>query len=174
MLLGIQHSPFYFAQSCAFPSFICMLSNHKPYKTELAAVIAASWFTIDEAVYVYAQVTAVTEPEKHLLVVRDGTEITVATDEKNLPLPHCLQVNKEQWRLVNIRCGNPFYCVGFIALITDALAIAGIDIVIISSFSNDLILVAQQDLDKAVNVLTALGFKPEKLETPVMVHELPR
>jgi hypothetical protein len=71
-------------------------------------------------------------------------------------------VNKEQWKLVNIRCGNPFYCVGFIAFITDALAIAGIDIVIISGFSTDLILVMQQDLERAVEVLVGIGFRQAK------------
>lgn len=139
-----------------------MLTTDRPYKKELEAVIAASWFTIDEAAYVYASVSEVAEPQKHLLVVRDGTEITVATDARHLPLPHCLHVNKEQWKLVNIRCGNAFYCVGFIATITDALATGGIDIVIISSFSNDLILVAQQDLERAVDVLAGIGFRQEK------------
>ena len=136
-----------------------MLSKTQTYKEKLEPVIATSWFTVDEATYVYASVAEVKEPEKHLLVVRDGTEITVATDINHLPLPHCLHVNKEQWKLINIRCGNPFYCVGFIAAITDALATAGIDIVIISSFSNDLILVMQQDLERSVEVLVEIGFR---------------
>jgi hypothetical protein len=139
-----------------------MLTTNKRYKNELEAVIAASWFTVNEEVYVYASVTEVAEPEKHLLVVRDGEEITLATDARHLPVPHCLQVNKEQWKLVNIRCGNPFYCVGFIASITDALAVAGIDIVIISGFSTDLILVMQQDLERAVEVLVGIGFRQAK------------
>ena len=136
-----------------------MFTTDKKYKKELKAVIAASWFTVDDATYVYASVSEVPEPEKHLLVVRDGTEITVATNSAHLPLPHCLQVNKEKWKLINIRCGNPFYCVGFIASITNALATAGIDIVIISSFSNDLILVAENDLEKAIEVLVKIGFR---------------
>lgn len=146
-----------------------MLTTNKTYKKELDAVIAASWFTVDEAVYVYASVTKVTEPEKHLLVVRDGTEITVATNTEHLPLPYCLRINKDEWKLINIRCGNPFYCVGFIASITDALAITGIDIVIISSFSNDLILVMQHDLDRAVEVLVGIGFRQAK---PILDHPL--
>lgn len=139
-----------------------MITAPKTYREDLEAVIASSWFTVDEAQYVYASVTSVTEPEKHLLVVRDGEEITVVTDVAHLPLPHCLKMNGEQWKLINIRCGNPFYCVGFIASITDALAAAGIDIVIISSFSNDLILVMQQDLERAVNVLVEIGFKQKE------------
>ncbi|HUC83016.1 MAG TPA: ACT domain-containing protein [Flavisolibacter sp.] len=136
-----------------------MFTTDRPYRKELQAVIAASWFSIDNATYVYASVTEVPEPEKHLLVVRDGTETTVATNVQHLPLPHCLQVNKDHWKLINIRCGNPFYCVGFIATITDALASAGVDIVIVSSFSNDLVLVTAQDLDKAVEILEGLGFR---------------
>lgn len=136
-----------------------MLTTNNTYRKELETVIAASWFTVDEAMYVYASVGEVPEPEKHLLVVRDGIEITVVTDVAHLPLPHCLRMNKEQWKLINIRCGSPFYCVGFIASVTDALAIAGIDIVIISSFSNDLILVMQQDLRRAIDVLEGIGFR---------------
>ena len=138
-----------------------MLTPNKNYKKDLEGVIAASWFTVEDGAYVYASVTQITEPEKHLLVVRDGTEVTVATEVQNLPLPYCLKVNADEWKLINIRCGNPFYCVGFIASITDALATAGIDIVIISSFSNDLILVARQDLQKTVGILREIGFRQE-------------
>ena len=132
--------------------------TNKNYKEDLEPVIASSWFTVDEAVYVYASVSSVPEPEKHLLVVRDGEEITVVTNTAHLPLYGCLKMNGEQWKLVNIRCGNPFYCVGFIASITDSLALAGIDIVIISSFSNDLVLVMQQDLERAIEILVKIGF----------------
>ncbi|RYZ19498.1 MAG: ACT domain-containing protein [Chitinophagaceae bacterium] len=136
-----------------------MDTTTKTYQEALKPVIAASWFTVGETTYVYASVAAVIEPEKHLLVVRESKEITVVTDRQHLPLPHCLQVNKEQWKMITIRCGNPFYCVGFVASITDALATAGIDIVIISSFSNDLILVMEKDLNRTVETLVATGFR---------------
>ena len=139
-----------------------MSATHQTYQQQLESVIRASWFTAEDAVYVYASVSEVTSPEQHLLVVRDGTEITVATDARNLPLPHCLSMNKERWRLLNIRCGSPFYCKGFIATITDALALAGVDIVIISSFSNDLILVMENDRDAAIDVLIQLGFRRDQ------------
>jgi len=136
-----------------------MDTTAKSYKKDLEAVIASSWFTVEEAIYVYASVSEVPEPQKHLLVVREDEEITIATNSTNLPLPFCLQVNKEHWRLVTIRCGNPFYCVGFVATITGALADVGIDIIIISSFSNDLILVMEKDLERAVEVLVEIGFR---------------
>jgi hypothetical protein len=104
-------------------------------------------------------VQEVDHPEKHLMIVRDGQEITVVTREENLSLLGSYEANNEKWRLLNIRCGNPFYCPGFIATITTGMAEEGIDIVITSSFSNDLIMVMEKDLDQAVEILRNMGFE---------------
>lgn len=133
--------------------------SQKNLQNQLQPVIDNSWFTIDEGTYVYAHVNEVTLAEKHLMVSRDAEEITVLTDINNLPAISYLQRNKENWKLINIRCGNPFYCVGFIAHITAVLANAGIDIVLVSTFSKDLVLVIEKDLQDAVNVLIEAGFK---------------
>jgi len=95
------------------------------------------------------------------MVVREVDEITVLTDIVNLPAINYLERNKENWKLINIRCGNPFYCVGFIAHITGVLANAGIDIVLVSTFSKDLVLVIEKDLKDAVRLLMAAGFKQQ-------------
>jgi hypothetical protein len=131
----------------------------KEHVKNLQPVIAASWFTIDPRTFVYASAQQVPNPEKHLMVVRDIAEITIVTDISNFPLEGGCVFNKEKWKLVNIRCGNPFYCVGFIAFITGSLANAGIDVVLVSSFSNDLVLIMDKDMDEAVRVLKAIGFK---------------
>ena len=125
----------------------------------LQPVIASSWFTIDPRTFVYASVQQISDAEKHLMITRDGIEITIVTDVNNFPLAGGCVVNKEKWKLVNIRCGNPFYCIGFIAFITGSLANAGIDIVLVSSFSNDLVLVMEKDMDQAVHILKEIGFK---------------
>lgn len=133
--------------------------KNKDYKEALAPVIEASWFTIDAGTYVYASVKEVYDPENHLMIIRDRQETTVVTDILNLPLAGEHVLNKEKWKMLNIRCGNPFYCVGFIAYITDVLAVEGIDIVITSSFSNDLVLVMEENFKSAVSVLQSAGFK---------------
>jgi hypothetical protein len=133
--------------------------SEKNYLQKLQPVIDSSWFTIDEGTYVYTHVKEVTHAEKHLMVVREVDEITVLTEISNLPAVNYLQGNKENWKLINIRCGNPFYCVGFIAHITGVLANAGIDIVLISTFSKDLVLVIEKDLQQAVSILIEVGFK---------------
>ncbi len=134
------------------------MNAQKNYLNQLQPVIDSSWFTIDEGTYVYAQVNEVLQSEKHLMVVRDVDEITVVTESSNLPFIKYQQRNKESWKLINIRCGNPFYCVGFIAHITGLLAHAGIDVVLVSTFSNDLVLVIEKDLQHAVSVLIEAGF----------------
>jgi hypothetical protein len=131
------------------------------YIQNLQPVIAASWFTIDPRSFIYASVQQVIHAEQHLMITRDGTEITIVTDTNNFPLDGGCVVNKEKWKLVNIRCGNPFYCVGFIAFITGSLANAGIDIVLVSSFSNDLVLVMEKDMGEAVKILKEIGFKQQ-------------
>jgi hypothetical protein len=135
--------------------------TEKNYLTRLQPVINSSWFTIDKGTYVYALVNEVTLAEKHLMIVRDIDEITVLTETSNLCNINYTERNKENWKLVNIRCGNPFYCVGFIAHITGILAEAGIDIVLVSTFSKDLVLVMEKDLQHAVRILIDAGFKEQ-------------
>ncbi|MGC4103455.1 ACT domain-containing protein [Ferruginibacter sp.] len=124
----------------------------------LQQVIQQSWFSVYSETYIYTRVKEVLHPEKHLLVMRDHIEVTVVTAEENLPLLGAYEANKDKWKLVNIRCGNPFYCVGFIASITNSLAQNGIDIVLASSFSNDLVLVMENDLERSIAVLLSIGF----------------
>ena len=129
------------------------------YSEALTEVIKMSWFTVNDRKFVYTAVKKIVYPEKHLMLINDGEEITIVTAEENLSLLVEYKSNKERWRLINVRCGNPFYCVGFIAAITSALAEHEIDIVITSSFSNDLILVMEKDLEAGIRVLQGIGFK---------------
>lgn len=132
--------------------------NEPGNKERLKEVIQASWFRVHEGNYIYTSVKELRFPEKHLMIINDGSEITIVTLEENLPLLGDYQANKEKWKLLNIRCGNPFYCSGFIAYITGALAENGIDIVITSSYSNDLVMVMEKDLEASIEILVEIGF----------------
>ena len=132
-----------------------MKTKHVP---ELGEVIRMSSFTVGKERYVYCSVTTVLPGLNHLMVINDGEEITVVTEEKNLEFIGTHEANKERWRLINIRCGNPFYCIGFIAAITAALSRAEIDVVLTSSYSKDLVMVMEGDLERAVGVLREEGF----------------
>ena len=128
----------------------------------LKEVIRQSWFTIDPGTYVYTRVSEVKDPTKHLIVTRDSDEITVVTDQKNLPGLGDYERNAENWKLLNIRCGNPFYCVGFLAAIASQTAKHGLDITMTSTFTNDYIMAQEQDLEKCIDLLLSLGFSQRK------------
>ena len=108
---------------------------------KLAKVIQTSWFTLEKGIYVYTKVPEVRSPEKHLIVTRDEDEITVVTELSNLSSLGDYERNPDNWLLLNIKCGNPFYCEGFLAAIASVFASNGIDITLTSTYTNDYVLV---------------------------------
>ena len=109
--------------------------------------------------YRYASVRSVAHPEDHLMVTRDEKEITVATREENLAGLDVIAVNPDRWLLLAIDCANPFYCVGFIAKISSVLSGAGLDILFVSTFSRDWLLVKEDDGPRSAELLRAMGFQ---------------
>jgi hypothetical protein len=127
------------------------------YQDKIKEVYQLSQFSIDNAIYKYYLVGNYTEPQRHLMIVNNGNEITVVTKEENAHLLTVLNVNKENWRLINIKCGKPFYCVGFLAGISEAFAKNGIDITITSTFEYDFIFVQEKFLEEAILIMISLG-----------------
>ena len=125
---------------------------------KLQEVINCSWFTIDEGTYAYTKVTEIKNVKKHLIITQDSDETTVVTDIKNLKDLGDYERNAENWKLINIRCGNPFYCVGFLAAISSQTALNGLDITMTSTYTNDYIMCKQEELNKCTNLLVSLGF----------------
>ncbi len=125
---------------------------------KLQEVINCSWFTIDEGTYAYTKVTEIKNVKKHLIITQDSDEITVVTDIKNLKDLGNYERNAEDWKLINIRCGNPFYCVGFLAAISSQTALNGLDITMTSTYTNDYIMCKKEELNKCTNLLVSLGF----------------
>jgi hypothetical protein len=135
------------------------MNNLTRISPELKKVIESSWFTIDDSIYIYTKVETVNAAEKHLLIARDSDEITIVTKEENLHLLGNYERNAEDWRLLNIKCGNPFYCEGFLAAISSSFASNSIDITLTSTFSNDYVMVQQENLEKATKLLVSIGFE---------------
>ena len=125
---------------------------------KLQEVIDCSWFTIDESTYAYTKVTEIKNVKKHLIITQYSDETTVVTDIKNLKDLGDYERNAENWKLINIRCGNPFYCVGFLAAISSQTALNGLDITMTSTYTNDFIMCKEEELNKCVNLLISLGF----------------
>ena len=125
---------------------------------KLQEVIDCSWFTIDEGTYAYTKVTEIKNVKKHLIITQDSDETTVVTDIKNLKDLGNYERNAENWKLINIRCGKPFYCVGFLAAISSQTALNGLDITMTSTYTNDYIMCKEEELEQCASILISLGF----------------
>lgn len=125
---------------------------------KLQEVIDCSWFTIDEGTFAYTKVREIKNVKNHLIITQDSDEITVVTDIKNLKDLGDYKRNAENWKLINIRCGNPFYCVGFLAAISSQTALYGLDITMTSTFTNDYVMCKEEELEQCTNLLISLGF----------------
>ena len=89
-------------------------------------------------------------------VVRDRNEITCVVEESKLRPRQCLGI-EAGWRLLTFDMILPFSLVGFFALVSGALAEAGVSIFSISAYSTDHIFVKQRDLERAAKALEKLG-----------------
>lgn len=125
---------------------------------DLSKVIKASWFTVEKGIYVYTKVSEVKNPERHLIVTRDSDEITVVTESSNLIDLGVYERNPDNWILLNIKCGNPFYCEGFLASIASVFAFEKIDITLTSTYTNDYLMIQEHNKDNAISLLKSIGF----------------
>ncbi len=89
-------------------------------------------------------------------VTRTDEELSVVLPEANV-----LEDWKSDrgWRGLMVRGPLDFSLVGILAALTAALAAAGIPIFALSTFDTDYLLVKEQDLFHAVEVLTASGYE---------------
>jgi len=126
-----------------------------PESTE--QVIADSTFRF-AGVYAWASVRDARDNGRHFMITRDDREITVVTAPENLASLDVVAVNQDRWLLLSIDCANPFYCVGFIARIATRLSAAGIDILVVSTFSRDCVFVKEEDGPRAAELLRVIGF----------------
>lgn len=125
---------------------------------ETCDVIARSTFR-RAGTYLYVRASAVREPHLHLMVTHDDREITVVTTDDLLGHVDVLEINRDRWMLLTIDCANPFYCVGFLAKISAVLSNGGMDILVVSTFSRDWVLVKADEADRAAELLRGIGFQ---------------
>lgn len=90
------------------------------------------------------------------MISRDDKETTVVTE--HLDDLDVLELNPDRWILISIDCSQPFYCVGFIAKISGMISAAGLDLLVLSTFTRDWIFVKEEEGSRAAEVLRAAGF----------------
>lgn len=126
---------------------------------KLKQIIGQSTFTVIKGTYAYAKVSKVPISGKHFMISTDKDEITVVTDVHNLRYLNMLERNKEDYSLIALNISIPFYSVGLLATVSDSIAKENMNILIISTYSKDYIMIKKKHMDKATAVLESLGFK---------------
>ena len=126
-------------------------------------MIAQSNFAIMPGIYVYAKVKSYPgESGEHFMVTRDAEEITVVTTSEKLALfaaDDFIERNRDDYMLISLNVSVPFYSVGFLATVGDAFARAGLNILFVSTYSKDYMMVRADLRERAREILLELGFQ---------------
>ncbi len=126
-------------------------------------MIAQSTFAIMPGVYVYAKLKSYPpNAGEHFMVTRDADEITVVTTSEKLPFfadDDFLERNRDDYLLISLNVSVPFYSVGFLATVGDAFARAGLNILFVSTYSKDYMMVRADLRERAREILLQLGFQ---------------
>jgi hypothetical protein len=125
---------------------------------DINKIIRESTFEIRSGRYIYAKVANVPPAGNHFMISKDADEITVVTKEENLNNLDLLEKNKDFYTLISLNVSIPFYCVGFLATVSSAIAKSRVNILIISTYSKDYILIREDCTEKVKNILLNLGF----------------
>lgn len=126
---------------------------------DIDKVIKESTFDIKEGRYAYAKLKdSPASLGGHFMVTVDSDEVTLVTREENLVKLNAVEKNKDFYTLIALNVSVPFYAVGFLATVSNAVASEGMNILIVSTYSKDYILVKAGLKDKVRDILLKLGF----------------
>jgi hypothetical protein len=91
-------------------------------------------------------------------ILRSDSELSIVCPQKFVPAGiKC----ESGWRAFKVTGTIPFESAGILTSIANPLADAGISIFAISSYETDYVLVKEENLDKAINILTVTGHNIE-------------
>jgi hypothetical protein len=129
-------------------------------KNELDEIIMSSKVVVHKERYAYLKAIKPVKG-KHFLVSQDDDEVTIVTEEKNVSSVE-FEKSIKWFRLFEISISKPFLAKGFLAKVTKTIAEAGLNILVVSTFSKDYILIKEEDSGKAVDALKSIGFMVAK------------
>lgn len=124
---------------------------------DVKEAIPKSIATIMKDTYVYVKTDILEKPDIHFMVSKDKDEITVITKKKNLIKLNALEVVGD-YKLIEFRPAVPFQTVGFLAKIAEVIANEGMNILIVSTFSKDYIMIEEELCEKGILALKNAGF----------------
>ena len=110
---------------------------------DVKEAIPKSIATVMKDTYVYVKTDILEKPDIHFMVSKDKDEITVVTKKENLKELNVLEVVGD-YKLIEFRPAVPFQTVGFLAKIAETIANEGMNILIVSTFSKDYIMIKEE------------------------------
>ncbi len=143
------------------------LTDFMPGKTprwrrDIVKVIKNSSFEFVPGTFVYLKCNEPPKGGKHFAVMQDELETTVVTEKKNAARLRFKEKNKDEWKLIRLNVSIPFYCPGFLATASAAIADQGMNVLIVSTYSKDYLLVRADLTGKARKALLGAGFEEAK------------
>ena len=127
---------------------------------DVKEAIPKSIATIMKDTYVYVKTDILEKPDIHFMVSKDKDEITVVTKKENLKELNVLEVVGD-YKLIEFKPAVPFQTVGFLAKIAETIANEGMNILIVSTFSKDYIMINEELCEKGIVALKNVGFPIE-------------
>ena len=128
--------------------------------TDLQEVIKASAVVVHKGRYAYLK-TKSKQTGDHFLVTQDQDEVTVVTEEANVSAVD-YEKDVKWFKLIEIKVSLPFVAKGFLAKVTKTIADKGLNVLVVSTFSKDYILVREETYQVAVEALREVGFLLEE------------
>lgn len=127
---------------------------------DLKEAIPKSIVTVMNGTYVYVKTDNVENDNDHFMVSKDKDEITVVTKKENIKDLNVLEL-VEDYKLIEFKPVVPFQTVGFLVKIAEVIANQGMNILIVSTFSKDYIMIKEEELEKGLQALKDTGFPIE-------------
>lgn len=122
----------------------------------LDEVIKSSPVLIHKSRYAYLKCQE-KDIKKHFLISQDNDEITIITEEKNV-INTKYEKEVKWFKLLEFKISTPFLTPGFLAKICKAIADEKMNILIVSTFSKDYVLIREEDIEAAVKAIKNIGF----------------
>ncbi len=127
---------------------------------DVKEAIPKSIATVMKGTYVYVKTDKLEKPDIHFMVSKDKDEITVVTEKANAEKLNALEIVGD-YKLIEFKPAVPFQTVGFLAKIAEVIANQGMNILIVSTFSKDYIMIKEELLEKGIQALKDTGFPIE-------------
>lgn len=131
---------------------------------QLKGLIAASKVIVRKGRYAYLKVGK-KPARKYFLIAQDNDEVTVVAEEKDV-MRLKYESSVKWFKLIEFRVAKPFVSTGFLAKIAQAITRRKMNLLIVSTFSKDYVLVREEKINDAVAALKKAGFPVEKKQKP--------